>query len=179
MHKINEQKLILEGKYENIVEIQDHYYLISKKHKIIVLPYTIDAKGLLNTVGVIKDYNYIFNEYNYTVLNDYISQDDGTNLVCANRILYENLGINITNADNWMYLGKLYNNLNSDSPIYLYCVDVTDKKIEVSEELDQNVKKNKFKMIESSYVVTSDDMILLSAYLRLFNYFYINSLKHK
>jgi hypothetical protein len=43
-----------------------------------------------------------------------------------------------------------------------------------SGQLDQ--PKIKFKMIDSSKVVTSDDTLLLSSYLRLFNYFYINSL---
>ena len=43
----------------------------------------------------------------------------------------------------------------------------------------ENMEKVKFKMIDSSYVITSDDTLLLAAYLRLFNYFYVNSMQDK
>jgi hypothetical protein len=174
-----EKKVVLEGKFEDVVQIQEHYYLISKKHQVTVLPYTIDAKGLLDKVGVVKDYNFVFEEYDYTLINGYINQDDGTNLVAANRILYETIGLNETNADDWMYLGSLYNNLTSDSAIDLYCVDLTGKGVVETEEIQQNKNKVQFKMIDSSYVITSDDTLLLAAYLRLFNYFYVNSLDKK
>ena len=173
-----EKKVIKEGKFEDVVEIQDHFYLVSKKHRVTVLPYTIDSRGLLDKIGVIKDYNYVFEEYDYTLLNDYINQDDGTNLVAANRVLYNTLGINATDADDWMYLGSLYNNLTSDSAIDLYCVDLTQKNIPESEEMETS-QKVKFKMIDSAAAVTSDDTLLLASYLRLFNYFYVNSLNNK
>jgi hypothetical protein len=175
--KKNEKKIIVEGQFENVVEIKDHYYLISKKHQVTVLPYTIDARGLLDKVGVVKDYNYIFEDYDYTLINGYINEDDGTNLVAANRVLFEAIGMNMTNADDWMYLGSLYNTLTSDSAIDLYCVDLTDKEIPTTEEAEENQEKIKFKMIDSSYVITSDDTLLLASYLRLFNYFYVNSLQ--
>lgn len=171
-----EKKTLLEGKFEDVVEIQEHYYLVSKKHRVTILPYTINSKGLLDKIGVIKDYNYVFEEYDYTLLNGYINQDDGTNLVAANRVLYEAIGLNAPNADDWMYLGGLYNNLTSDSAIDLYCVDLTDKEVKETEEVEENIQKVKFKMIDSSYVITSDDTLLLASYLRLFNFFYINSL---
>jgi len=173
-----ERKIVLEGQFEDVVSINEHYYLISKKHRVAVLPYTIDTKGLLDKVGVVKDYNYIFEDYDYTLINGYISQDDGTNLVAANRVLYEVIGLNLVNADDWMYLGSLYNTLTSDSPVDLYCVDLTAKEIQETEEFTVSKDKAKFKMIDSSYVVTSDDTLLLSGYLRLFNYFYVNSLSN-
>jgi hypothetical protein len=171
------KKIVLSGIYEDVVELQGHYTLISKKHRVTVLPYSIDTKGLLDKVGVIKDYNYVFEEYDYSLINGYINADDGTNLVAANRILYEVIGLNITKADDWMYLGNLYNNLTSDSGIDLYCVNLTDKSVKETEEVEEN--KVKFKMIDSSMVVTSDDTLLLAGFLRLFNYFYVNSLQSR
>jgi hypothetical protein len=171
-----ERKEIISGKFEDVIEIKDHYYIISKKNQVTVLPYAIDSKGLLDKVGVVKDYNYIFEEYDYTLINGYINQDDGTTLVAANRLLYDAIGINVTNADDWMYLGALYNTLTSDSAIDLYCVDLTDKEIPKTEEVQKTTEQIKFKMIDSSQVITSDDTLLLASYLRLFNYFYVNSL---
>jgi hypothetical protein len=171
-----ERKTVVEGQFEDVIEIKDHYYLISKKHQVTVLPYTIDSKGLLDKVGVVKDYNYVFEEYDYTLINGYVNQDDGTTLVAANRVLYEAIGLNVTNADDWMYLGGLYNTLTSDSAIDLYCVDLTDKELPKTEEAQETADKIKFKMIDSSQVITSDDTLLLASYLRLFNFFYVNSL---
>ena len=174
-----ERKTVVSGEFEDVVEIQKHYYLISKKHRVTVLPYTIDSRGLLDKVGVIKDYNYVFEDYDFTLINGYISQDDGTDLVAANRVLFEVIGTNVTNADNWMYLGSLYNNLTSDSAISLYCVDVTQTEIKESEELEQNQKKIRFQMIDVSRATTSDDTLILASFFRLFDYFYINSLTEK
>jgi len=170
------KKVVLSGTFEDVVQINEHYYLISKKQRIAVLCYTIDSKGLLDKVGGIKDYNYVTEDYDYTLFHGYVSQDDGTNLVAANRILFEIIGLNITNADDWMYLGSLYNNLTSDSPIDLYCVDMTDKELPKTQEVNEDKEDAKFKLIDSSYAITSDDNFILSAFFRLFNYFYINSL---
>jgi len=173
-----ERKTIVEGDFEDVVEINKHYYLVSKKHRVTVLPYTISSDGLLDRVGVVKDYNYVFEDYDFTLINGYISQDDGTDLVAANRVLFEVIGTNVTNADDWMYLGSLYNNLTSDSAISLYCVDVTQVEIRETEELEQNKKKAKFQMIDVSRATTSDDTLLLSSFFRLFNYFYVNALSN-
>lgn len=170
------RKTVFSGDYEDVLEINNHFYLISKKHRVSVLPYTIDSKGLLDKIGVVKDYNYVFEDYDYTLINGYISEDDGTNLVAANRVLYEYTKLNIPNADEWMYLGSLYNTLTSDSPIDLYCVDVTNKSIKQTESDSETQGKINFKMIDSAVVITSDDTLLLASYFRLFNYFYINSL---
>jgi hypothetical protein len=174
-----EKKIVKEGKWEDVIEIDEHYYLISKKYQICVLPYTIDSKGLLDKIGVIKDYNFIYEEYDYTLVHGYISQDDGTDLVAANRILYEVIGTNITNADNWMYLGSLYNSLTSDSAINLYAVDVTNVKINESEEIEESKDKVKFNFLDSSRVIATDDSMFLASFLRLFNYFYVQSLTQK
>jgi len=177
MNENIEKKTILEGKFEDVIQIDEHYYLVSKKHRVTVLPYTIDTRGLLDKVGVIKDYNYVFEEYDYTLINGYINADDGTNLVAANRVLYEAITLNVPNADDWMYLGSLYNNLTSDSGIDLYCVDLGGKEIKETEEIEENKDKIKFKMVSSEFVTSSDDTLLLAAYLRLFQYFYVNSLQ--
>ena len=169
-----EHKTVLQGHYEDVVEIKGHYFLVSKKNRVVVLPYTISSDGLLDKVGVVKDYNHIFEEYDYTLVNGYVTTDDGTNLVAANRVLYETTRLNVAQADDWMYLGNLYNTLTSDSGVDLYCVNVSDKKISKPEEPEKG--RASFKMVDSSNIITSDDTLLLSAYLRLFNFFYVKSL---
>lgn len=179
MDKKIEKKLILEGSFEDVIQLNDHYYLVDKKDKICVLPYTISTNGLLDRIGVIEDWNYIEEERVLTLINDYISADDSTDLVAANRILFEIIGTNVKGADLWMYLGSLYNNMTSDSPIKIYAVDITDVEIKADEDVEEEQERKRFKMLDSSKVIQTDDVLFLAAYLRLFNYFYVNSLNQK
>jgi hypothetical protein len=94
-----EKKIIKENDKQSIIEINDKYYLIDKKDKICILPYSIDGKGLLDKVGVIIDTNHLENKKVITILNDYLSSDDETDLVGANRVLFNVTGVNIKTAD--------------------------------------------------------------------------------
>ncbi len=176
MDKNVEKKLLLEGDFEDVIEIDNHYFLIDKKDKICVLPYTISTEGLLDKIGVVQERNFIEEEDIWILMSDYISTDDKTDLVSANRILFEIIGTNIPEAVKWMYLGNVFSTMNSDSPIKLYAVDITDVKIKALEEVEEEIERKKFKMLDSSRVIQSDDVLFLASYLRLFNYFYINSL---
>lgn len=174
--KNNKYKIVLSGEYEDITLLDNHFYILSKKDKVAILPYTIDAKGVLGEIGVIKDYNYLEIEYDYTLMIDYISQDDETNLDAANRILKNLIGVSVSDAKKWMYLGSLYNSSTSDSGIALYCVNVNDIDIKSSEIL-YNGENVKFDMVNCANVATSDDTFLLASFLRLWNYFYVTSIK--
>jgi len=176
MDKKIEKKIVLHGSFENVIELNDHYYLIDKKNRICILPYTISTNGLLDKIGVMQDWNYLEEESVLTLINDYISSDDSTDLVAANRVLFEIIGTNISQADLWMYLGSLYNNMSSDSPIKIYAIDITNIKIKSDENVEEKEVRRNFKLLDSSKVIQTDDMLFLSAYLRLFNFFYVNSL---
>jgi len=171
-----EKKLIIEGDFEDVIELNDHYYLVDKKDRICVLPYTISSEGLLDKIGITKEWNYLEEKKVLTLINDYLNTDDSTDLVAANRILFEIIGTNIKEAIRWMFLGTVSNNTSSDSPIKLYAVDITDIPIKTQEDVEEEDERKKFKMMDSSKVIQSDDILFLAAYLRLFNYFYISSL---
>jgi hypothetical protein len=176
MDKKIEKKLILQGQFEDVIEIDKHYYLVDKKDKICVLPYILSTNGLLDKIGVIRDWNYVEEELVYTLLNDYLNEDDSTDLVAANRILFEVIGTNVDAADLWMYLGDLYSNMTSDSPLKIYAVDISNVEIKADEIVEEEEQRKKFKFFDSSKVIQTDDVLFLAAYLRLFNYFYVNSL---
>jgi len=178
MNKKIEKKIVLEGDFENVIEIDKHYFLLNKKDRICVLPYTM-TNNLLDKIGVIEDYNYVEEEKVLTLLNDYIYDSDKTDLTAANRILFEIIGTNVKTADDWMYLGTLYNNMSSDSLLKIYCVDLTNVEIKTDEEVEEKSERKNFKLLDSSKVLQSNDILFLAGFLRLFNYFYINSLNQK
>jgi hypothetical protein len=131
----------------------------------------------LDQLGVTQSKNLLTDRTDYTLVNGYLTEDDGTDLVGANRLMYELLGSNITKAENWMYLGSLYNKMTSDTEIKLYAVNVTDVTIVDDKEVEENKKEKRFKMIDVNKIVATDDSLLLASYLRLLNFFYVNSLK--
>jgi len=168
------KRTVFEGTYEDIIEIEDHFYIVNKKHKIGILPYTISDLGLLDKVVTILDYNYLSEDYDYTLIHDYISSDDDTNLLSANKILYNIINKNVIDAGKWMYLGALYNNMTSDSTVDIYAVDITD--IDITNITSEENKDNKVKLLDLSFIVTTDDTLFLSGVLRLFHYFFIKSI---
>lgn len=170
------EDIVVENEHQKVIKIENLFYILDKRDKVCVLPYTISTNGLLDRIGVMEDWNYLEEERVLTLLNDYISADDMTDLVAANRVLYEIIGTNVTQADLWMYLGSLYNNLSSDSPIKIYAVNISDVEIKTDEEVVEEEQRKKFKMLDSSKVIQSDDVLFLASYLRLFNYFYVSSL---
>ena len=176
MDRALEKKTVLKGPYEDVISENNHFHIVHKVDKICVLPYTISEKGLLNQIGVIKEIDVLKEKENYVLINGYVSQDDPTNLVCANRLLFEIIGSNITQADSWMYLGKINNTISSNG-IIIYCVNLTDVDIVESEEVEESKEAAKFDMIDANKVIVSDDALFLAGYMRLFNYFYVNSLK--
>lgn len=158
-------KKINEGIWEDILEYNDHYYIISKYTNVCILPYIIE-NGILSKIGVVNDINILRNVEMPTLFTGTKNSDDESDLFCANRLLFENTNINITAAEKWMFLGDLYSNKLSDSSIKLYCVDVSDN----TDEFIKN--KTPFYFIDVEQSTSSDDMLLLSGYLRLFNLFF-------
>jgi len=170
------KKIVLKGQFEDVIYDSGRYYITHKFDKICVLPYTISAEGLLDKIGVIKELDLITQKNNLTLINGYINDDDATNLVGANRLLYEIIGSNIKSADLWMYLGNITNIVGSNGLI-IYCVNITNIDINESENVEEEKKARKFEMINANEVVVSDDATFLAAYMRMFNFFYVTSLK--
>lgn len=165
---MSKEKVVLNGPFENVIEKDKHLYIEHKLDTICVIPYTIATNGILDKIGVINDGQL------YKLPMGYVSADDSTDLVAANRILFEIISSNVKGADNWMYLGKLQNISGGD--ITLYAVNIGDVPVKGSSESEDQEQASKFEMIRSNEVVSSDDALFLAAYLRLFNYFYVNSL---
>ncbi|MEG1363927.1 MAG: hypothetical protein RSC92_05810, partial [Clostridia bacterium] len=137
----------------------------NKYTNICILPYVIE-NNILSKIGVINDFNFVRNKNIPTLLTGIKNSDNISDMDSANDLLIKYSNININNATNWMFLGDLFSNKLSDSSIKLYCVDVSDK-------LDEFIKnKSNFYFINVEESILSDDMLLLSGYLRLFNLFY-------
>jgi len=169
------KQIVLKGPFENVIEIDHHYYLVNHKDRICVMPFTLSTNNLLDKIGVVEDFNYIEEEKVLTLLTDYVYDDDSTDLVAANRILFEIIGTNVKNASNWIYLGTLFNNLSSYSLLKIYAVNITDVEIKEDENVEEKTERKRFKLLDSGKVTQSDDMTFLASYFRLFHHVYTKS----
>ena len=176
MNKKLEKKIVMKGMFEDVLKENNHLYLVHKLDKICVLPYTISADGVLDKIGVIKELDILSEKEVYTLINGFISQDDATNLVAANRLLFEVIGSNVKGADDWMYLGTL-SNITIGGNVIIWAANISDIDINEAADVEETKKALKFEMIPANQVVASDDALFLASYMRLFNYFYVNSLK--
>lgn len=176
MNKKLEKKIVMKGMFEDVLKENNHLYLVHKLDKICVLPYTISTDGILDKIGVIKDLDVLSEKEIYTLINGYISQDDATNLVAANRLLFEVIGSNVKGADDWMYLGTL-SNISIGGNVIIWGANISDIDVNEAANVEETKKALKFEMIPANQVVASDDALFLASYMRLFNYFYVNSLK--
>ncbi|MGL5691958.1 MAG: hypothetical protein ACRDD8_14210 [Bacteroidales bacterium] len=137
----------------------------SKYTEVCVLPYTMQDNDTLDKIGVVY-YNTLSNARMCTLLHGYRAVSDASCMLTANRIMFDVIGINVDKAEKWMFLGDMYDRYTS-TPIKVYCVDVTDD-IKLIEDDATHLK-----FVEVGYASKSDDTILLSSIMRLFN-LYIN-----
>lgn len=172
----NRANTVLSNDLECVINKNDRYYVISKKQRICVIPYVL-SNGMLDKIGVLKHSVTTSTNLEYTLMDGYVSSDDDVNLVAANRILFEFTGSNSPNANAWMYLGKLKNNVAEDLGTLLYSVNISDLAKSDSLKLNKLSKEVEFNLVDSNAIISTDESILLAAYLRLFQFFYINSLK--
>lgn len=142
-----------------IIDENNNLNVVDNYIQICVLPYII-TDGVLSDI-IISKYEDVFNNTTHnTLIQGNRNSSDDSNMIASNRILYENLNINIEEAEKWMYLGDIYNK-NSLSPIKMYCVNIS--------EIVDVIETEKIKKVDVNTAINSDDALLLTSYLRLFN----------
>ena len=77
----------------------------------------------------------------------------------ANRILFEIIGTNVTDAMLWMYLGTVSSTLLSDSPIKLYACDITNVEIRENEESKKRYIMSKIRNYQQAKLRSQQELI--------------------
>lgn len=175
MNKLIQSKILMSNDLEDLVEYDGRFFVVPKKQKICVIPYTLSG-GMLDKIGVVKYSKSFSSNLDYSLVAGMATIDDDLDLVTANRLLFEHINSNVPNANNWMYLGKIKNNVIDNLGVSLYSVNITDVKITTPTKIDREKKEYEFKLVYSNDIISTDDSLLLASYLRLFQFFYINSL---
>jgi len=177
---MKEFKTLSEHKYFNVVEVDDMTGLKMNSFGVGILPYTTDEHGMINKVGLLKEYNpFREGDYCHTIITGTIENSDAALLETAKRELQEEGGYVIGDGEinRWIFLGVFFIDKYSDCQVPTFAVDVTGLKAE--EPSTDGSKKEKLSQLEflpTNEVVTTDEALALAAFIRLFNYFYIKTI---
>jgi 8-oxo-dGTP pyrophosphatase MutT (NUDIX family) len=174
--KMKNYKTLKEFEKFDIVDVEGHVGMKLKTMSVAVMPFTIDDNGMIDKIGLLKEYNpFREGDFSHTLITGTIDYEDDSLLYTAKRELKEESGYEVPNNENlrWIYLGNFFPYKDSDRQVPTFAVDVTG--IEPKEPQTDGTKKeelSKLEMIPSNNIMITEEMLPLSAFLRLFNYFY-------
>lgn len=165
---MRDYKTLFETNTQSIINKDGELKIISNYTNVAVVPYIINDSGLFSQIGVIEYENYYDNSKHLSTICGFRVNSDASCMVTANRLLFEHTKTNITDAELWMFLGDIYTK-NSGTPLKLYCVNVSDY-------IDKIGENSAVRFVNINEAITSDDSLLLSSYLRLFNLYYTQNI---
>jgi len=174
--KMKNYKTLKEFEKFDIVDVEGHVGMKLKTMSVAVMPFTIDDNGMIDKIGLLKEYNpFREGDFSHTLITGTIDYEDDSLLYTAKRELKEEGGYEVPDNENlrWIYLGNFFPYKDSDRQVPTFAVDVTG--VEPQEPQTDGTKKeelSKLEMIPSNNIMITEEMLPLSAFLRLFNYFY-------
>ncbi len=138
---------------------------------VVVLPYTIDADGLIENIGVNFEVNPLWGDGQHmTAVTGGVEDKDPDILTAAIRELLEETGINANDIDRWIYLGlvKCSKLIAMDQPCF--AVDVTGLPVgEILGDGTINEKLAKFELVPvKEALFKGHDMYIPTVFVRLF-----------
>jgi hypothetical protein len=164
------------------VEVKGQTGIKTNKMSVAVLPYRVDSNSMISEIGLLNELNY-FREGNFcqTLITGTIDYEDDSLLLTAIRELKEEGGFELTESDNdrWIFLGPIYPYKNSDQMIPVFAVDVTglEQKDHVGDGTDKE-ELSKLEMVSVGNGIASDESLVLSSFVRLFNFMYAKTMDH-
>jgi len=179
---MKQYKTLFTDHWFDVVEVKGQTGIKTNKMSVAVLPYRVDSNSMISEIGLLNELNY-FREGDYcqTLITGTIDYEDDSLLLTAIRELKEEGGFELgeEDSDRWLFLGPIYPYKNSDQMIPVFAVDVTGLE-QKSHEGDGTDKEalSKLEMVSVGNGIASDEALVLSSFVRLFNYMYAKSMDH-
>jgi hypothetical protein len=179
---MKQYNVLFEDKWFQVVDVEGQIGLKNKEMSVAIMPYRVNELGVITEIGLLKELNY-FREGNYaqTLITGTIEKEDDSLLLAAKRELLEEGGFELTEDDNerWLFLGPVYLYKTSDQMIPVFAVDVTGVEQRKADG-DGSVKeeKSELEMVEIGNGISSSEALVLSSFLKLFNYMYAKTLNY-
>jgi 8-oxo-dGTP pyrophosphatase MutT (NUDIX family) len=179
---MKEFKVLSKHQDFDVIEVDGMVGTKMKYMSIAIIPYVTNEHGAIEEVGLLKEYNpFREDNYAYTLITGSIEDKDDVLLETAKRELYEEGGYRVPENENerWVYLGCFYPYKDSDRQIPTFGVDITGISRE-EPETDGSKKESlsNLEMIKANNILMTEETLALSAFLRLFNFFYLKTTGH-
>lgn len=174
------KKLLFEHPTFDVVSIDEYVGIQGKTMTVAVLPYSVDEHSIIQSIGLLREPNpFRAEQYADTLITGTVEYEDDSLLLAAIRELKEESGYAVEDRERWLFLGTLYLYKDSDKMIPVFAVDVTS--IEPGAVEGDGSKKEanaKLHMTDVREGIACDESLVLSSFLRLFNYMYAKSMKY-
>ena len=168
----NEEKIVYNCKWFDLVEKGETIGMRSKNDSVLVLPFLSDDRGLPLMLGVLDEKNdFRTDGYAISIVSGSPEDEDPNILSTAKRELLEETGIDVDDDDRWYFLGTLTGSKFIDSVHPCFAVDVTGIEIKEPEtDGSESERLSTFKFIDPNEVLSVEDPFISALFLRLFKY---------
>lgn len=179
---MKEFKTLKSYKNFDVIEIEGHQKIKMTSMSVAVMPFTIDDQDMISKIGLLKEYNTLREgDFCHTLITGTIDNEDEDLLSTAKRELTEEGGFTTPPDENsrWIYLGNFYPYKDSDRQVPTFAVDVTGlPKTVATGDGSKKEELSELIMMPSNEIMVTEETLVLAAFLRLFNYFYLKSTGH-
>jgi len=172
-------KVLAETPYFDLIKYNSKHGLHMKTTSVAILPYTVNESGIVETIGILKEWNPLRPDgYAHTLVTGTIEDSDEDAYTTAVRELSEETGISMTadNPDKWIFLGNFHDAKDTDRTMPTFAVDATGVNIGQPAPQNDTEAASTFEFHDVNEVIaTSKETLVLAAFLRLFNLMYNKS----
>jgi 8-oxo-dGTP pyrophosphatase MutT (NUDIX family) len=177
---MKDYKVIHSDNNFDVVEVMGQRGFKAKTMSVAVMPFTTDENSIVDKIGFLKEFNP-FREGNYanTLITGTVESEEQDLIQTVIRELKEEGGIECPQdqVSRIIYLGNFYPYKDSDRMVPTFAVDVTS--LTLGEPEGDGSKKEElssFHLLPVTDAMSTDELLPLAAFLRLFNFFYTKTL---
>lgn len=178
---MKDYKVLYSSKKFDVVDLDGQVGLKAKTMSIAVIPFTVDeATFIIDKIGFLKEFNpFRDGEFATTLITGTVESEDEDLIQTVIRELKEEGGIECPQDQigRIIYLGNFYPYKDSDRMVPTFSIDVSG--LTLGEPTGDGSKKEKlstFYLAPVADALSTDEMLPLAAFLRLFNFFYQKTL---
>lgn len=167
---MSDHKILFQNDYIEVIEKNDRVGIKQKNPSVIILPYTLDASGEPESLGLITEPSHIKeSSIHYTLITGSPDDIDGDILATAKRELKEESGYSIDDIEKWDYLGNIHTSKMVVNGNPAFGVNVTGIEIGEKEGDGSETEKNtKFSLVPVKQAIDYEDALISCLFLKIF-----------
>ena len=165
-----DQTVVQKTKNKEVVEIDGRLFMRQINPSVIIMPYTVDDKGLPDKIGIIHE---ILDQrpggMSKTLITGTPDNEDSNIFETAVRELEEESGFLVKDLKRWDFLGSLYTSKMVISSNPCFSVNITglvsgERKTDGS----KSEKDSKFELVNVDEALNLDDSLISTLFIKTF-----------